>query len=572
MNTQTAPNRLRDRVLAAAFPLSLWFLSTYFFLGDTGRWNDDYFCTLRVPETGGIAALAFTGPLHFWRPLYRVLTPTLHTLLWRDLWALHLIGAVVHGLTSWILWRLLRLLGLSRLPAAAGSLTFLAYPAHYEPSLWPTAMPTALATAIFLGTCTLYIRWARGGLGWWFPIVLAGITFAIASLNEQPIGGMLILPLLYLAARPPGEALRRSLVRALVPAAVAGLAALAYIAGHLHYASPAPATGNGSFVPIAGEPEHLKTLAMLVGDGLDLNHFGGGALRFGWSALLASPVVLAAWAMALLGGGAAWVWFQARCGEDRERTAEPPVRPGAIVVIGLTLFVCQWLAIVPLYYWINSRLFYAPMTGAATALAGLGELLGRRLDCSPRAAAARIAVAAGLVPALAACAVMMIGIQAAYRARDRQDQRDAATLLAAIPDPAPDSTLVPLYIRGQAFSTGSANFDRAFRTPYMSWWSATNFTRFTYRRSDLHASTAEWLAPAVRGVDEGVMTTADQQQIPIALAVPFVIDDAGVLRIVTRLRVERPGHPPEIVPIPQTSEAAAAGRIPERVAVVKLGK
>src|SRR6185295_2003476 len=103
-------------------------------------------------------------------------------------------------------------------------------------------------------------------------------------------------------------------------------------------------------------------------------------------------------------------------------------------------------------------------------------------------------------------------------------------LLAAIPDPAPGSTLVPVMIHAQAFSTGSRNFDLSFRTPFMSWWSATNFTRFSYRRKDLNASIAEWRMPAIRGVGDGEIITFDQQHVPMALAIPFEIDDSGELR------------------------------------------
>ena len=106
----------------------------------------------------------------------------------------------------------------------------------------------------------------------------------------------------------------------------------------------------------------------------------------------------------------------------------------------------------------------------------------------------------------------------------------------------------------------------------MSWWSATNFTRFTYRRKDLNAATAEWNTPAIRDVKGAEIVTYDQQHVPIALAVPFEIDESGALRIVTSLSVVRPGQKPDVIRLPQTAAAAAAGRVPEREAVVNLGK
>jgi hypothetical protein len=556
------------RWAATAFPAALWFLSTFFFFGDTGRWNDDWFCTLRDPASGDVTALAFTGQMHFWRPLYRVVVPALQTILWQHQWALHLIGALVHALVAWLIWRLLRELGLSRQAAAAGALLFLVFPAHYEAILWPTAMPTALATAIMLGLYLLMLRWARGGAGWWVAPVAAGATFAAASLNEQPAGAALALPLLYLYACSPGEPVRRAVSRAMLPTAAAWLAGLTYIALHLRFADPAPQTGNGSFVPPADAARHLGALATTIGEHLSLDAFGRGALLFGAQA--AGPGLLVVWAIVLAAAGWAWARHYAATPPSRRPDARPTT-PLAALAIGGVIFLCQWGAVAPMYYWINSRLFYAPMVGIAIIAGAAADLVARLIEQRPAVAGrARLAAGIALTPALALFALIMVGIQAAYRERARADLADVQTLRDAVPDPAPGAVFVPVRIAGQVFHTDSARFDHSFRGVFMSWWSGTPCIRFGYGRADVSAERGEWNLPGLRDADAHTLTGFEGATVPLDRAVTFEIDESGRLRLVTALRLERPGRAPEVIEIPQTSAATRAGRIPERIATIKL--
>jgi hypothetical protein len=87
----------RGWVALWAFPALLWFLATFFLLGDLGLWNDDWMYVQRIPETGAVRSLVLDQEVHYWRPLYRVLQPTLATLLWKHQQLHHLIGAVSHG-------------------------------------------------------------------------------------------------------------------------------------------------------------------------------------------------------------------------------------------------------------------------------------------------------------------------------------------------------------------------------------------------------------------------------------------------------------------------------------------
>src|SRR5262245_29281979 len=132
------------RWAGALFPVALWFLATFFLLGDLGKFTDDWYYVQRVPETGRIESLVSARPLHFWRPLYRVIVPSLITVFWKADWVVHLISAVAHGAVAWLLWRLMRELRVPGPGAAIGALFFLVWPSHFEPVFWMCALPTVL--------------------------------------------------------------------------------------------------------------------------------------------------------------------------------------------------------------------------------------------------------------------------------------------------------------------------------------------------------------------------------------------------------------------------------------------
>jgi len=76
----------------------------------------------------------------------RVATPLIVALFDHDR-ALHVISAVVHGLTCLLLFSLLRRLHLSRPAAGLAAMLMLVWPTHYEVVFWNTCNFTAVATA-----------------------------------------------------------------------------------------------------------------------------------------------------------------------------------------------------------------------------------------------------------------------------------------------------------------------------------------------------------------------------------------------------------------------------------------
>lgn len=64
---------LWSRLWVVSLPVALWFAATLFLLGNIGLQQDDWFYVLRDAETDHVKSLWFTGELHFFRPLFRIL-------------------------------------------------------------------------------------------------------------------------------------------------------------------------------------------------------------------------------------------------------------------------------------------------------------------------------------------------------------------------------------------------------------------------------------------------------------------------------------------------------------------
>src|SRR6185295_6746650 len=142
-------------LIAAALTL----LATFYFLGDLGRWTDDWAGILRDPVTGAsdlLHARLFTPYFH--RPLLSLTIYTIQTLLADHVPLQHALNIPVHAAVGALLYLLLRRLNLSTKSAAAATILFLVYPAHWEVTLWATAITTGIAAACALLTLLLALR------------------------------------------------------------------------------------------------------------------------------------------------------------------------------------------------------------------------------------------------------------------------------------------------------------------------------------------------------------------------------------------------------------------------------
>jgi hypothetical protein len=252
--------RVPRRLAALLFPLALWFLATFFLLGDLGKYNDDWFYLLRDPTTGDIQSLYLDRELQFWRPLYRLAVPSLMTLLWHAVWLNHLISAAAHGALALLLWRLLLTLRVPRAGAAIASLFFLVWPSYFEAVLWLCSLPTILSLILVVLAWLLQVRATRVKLGAWTLPVIFLLFFASACFNEQAASALAALPFLSLAAAPADRPRRSVFLRSLVPTAFAAASLLLYVAIHHSLGLRPPATDRASLFSSAA-----KMPAQLVG-------------------------------------------------------------------------------------------------------------------------------------------------------------------------------------------------------------------------------------------------------------------------------------------------------------------
>ena len=329
----------RRWIAAGLFPIVLWFVATFFLLGDIGKWNDDWYYLLRDPESKEIQGLYLTRDLHFWRPLYRAVVPALQTLLWEHDPLNHLISATVHGLNSLLLWALARRFGATRLAAALCGLAFLVFPAPYEVVFWLCSLPTGLSLGLMLLAMHLCVSWARS-----YPSrasfgLVAPIVFSAASLNEQPACALLVLPVVYLAAlRHASPVARQSIVNAALIFAF-GLASLvAYTVAHKVLIAAPTALGRDGFVVPAQEiPSQLSRLCGWLKMQMFSADFARRALERAAEAASLHPVRSVVAMGALIASSMGWVVFQVRHGhEARERSTH---EPWALALLALPSFL-----------------------------------------------------------------------------------------------------------------------------------------------------------------------------------------------------------------------------------------
>lgn len=554
------------------FPGLLFAYATLFFGGRLGWWSDDYWHNQRDAITGQPEGWIIRRGF-FLRPLFYRIVPPVTTWSWRSQWPAHVLEALQHAAVVVVLWRLMVSLGATRRAAAAAALLFMVYPAQFETIFWVSAIPTSLACLLMLTAMFVMVWFARERIGWWAAGAVPVLVFALCCLNEQPAAGVAALPLVYWAALPGSErrgaGWRMHLVRALAPAALGAAAAVAYALLVLLDPNKVAGTRGSvqSMITAKNAWPHLLTFTDVLWRRLVLKNFAQGSLLTGFEQVRATGLIGAAWAVGLVAAAALWLrsWVRGPA-EQSERSMAP------MAIAGLVIFLTGWF---PIYifaaYEPDSRTRYWPCIGMAITIGAGLSAVGPRLAGGGRSFAARLSTGLALCIVLCLSATMLVGTQAGFRARFARDRAEGEQLRALVPDPPPITFFLPIRVDEAAVHTRSPVFDRHFRSVWEFPWTGPKFIAAAYRRLDLRCGYwyGWWPGVPVRGANEEGIHYTDRlgprfppiegsgSRIPWDRVLPFVIDGAGQVRIVTR--VVFPGNAPGSPPVERRIPLAPAG-------------
>lgn len=537
------------------FPVLLWFVATFFLLGDIGKYNDDWYYVQRNAATGEIQSLVLERYVHFWRPLYRVVVPSLMTLLSEHDWLHHFILACAHGVVGVLLWKILRELRATRIGAAIGVVWFMVWPAHFEAILWLCASPTLLSAAVVLTTWLLTMRFASGRLGrYGWPVMMVGVPllfFVSACLNEQASCGVTVLPFLYMAARASEEKLGRSFMRAVVPAAASFLVLCLYVVLHVKLRFKMPALEHDAvMIPLAGLPEKMMWVNRWVVGQVASGEYLSRLLSAGREAIAAYPVRSVVLGAALLTSLPWWVKSVSRTSD------EVSTRSLWVIAAGGVMYAGALAPIAGFNYWYVPRITYAPLIGVAMMIAGVISLLGPQQRARGRWV--RVVLASFMGVVFIGGAVMMAGIQRGYQVRVQQDEDELRQLKELVPSPAQGTVFAPLAIGPSVVSRGGkGRYEAYFCSSLSSWWSSRWVVQHAYKRNDLLCGyTLNGQGAFINAWPDRALVR-DVGEVPWALIVPFVIDDHGKVTLVTDIRVAG-----VVVEMPQAVEAAKERELP----------
>lgn len=476
-----------------AFPLALWLVATGFFLFDLGKYSDDWALSLRVPETD-----AYVWPGHpwerwnyFWRPLHLIAVYGLGTALWHHDWINHLISALAHLGVAVVLWRLMRRLGASAASASAATCVFITFPIAYEAVLWPAALGSVVSVGWFLLIALMCVQLARvdrmltrGETMRWLG-GLALMCFLCASWHEQGAACVAALPALMMAVRPAGQSMRTAARRIVVAIGACGAGSALYI-GLLMGSAPRGRRGSAeSLVDMGDAGARAGTFSGQVADWLighkclDVMHSGLGVLF----ELLSTPMGVLAIVL-LLVTGAAWLMVATRGPKKEECAGTESARWGwvALFAVGVVVFGLAPILAVRGNF-VFSRYFYPVGMG-------LGVLVGAMwmaLVCGG-GAWRRGMSAAAVAGVCVVSAAAWVHAQAAFLQRARLDERIAAGLRLAHPNPRTGTVFVPVLPHDRAVFA-SAGFPHgrvlgALAHP----WSCWAFVQRAYARGDVSAT------------------------------------------------------------------------------------
>ncbi len=565
------------RLVASIFPVALWFLATFFLLGDLGWWNDDYYFTKRDPATGGFSSIVLTtrepylpptGHLNAWRPLHFLFTPAIVTWFWNAPWIAHLVGALIHAAACALLYRLMRSVGASTHAAAASALLFMVHPMHYEVVLWPAAFATGIANGLFILNALLMARAAktrRRHHYWTVPL----LTAVAICLNEQSAPCIGALPLLYFAVCPSDERWRTRLVRSCVPVFLGCVVVAAYVINVRVNGQQGLGTDPQSYIRPSELPARIGVVVGGMFQHLQIKEFGLGATLQALIEYFEDPLrtVIALGAVGISGLAAAWVWSHTPISGSYARGNR---------AWWLLAFAAGWvvLACVPqaviIGYNANSRTFHLVAAAMFLAFSVLGDWMAMGIARVPGAAAPyRVGSAVALLLVLMGGASLYVGVQGRHQRVQREGLAQARQLRALVPDPPAGVYFLPVAHYARPIHTGVPVFDNGLADVWRDSWAQTNFLKFIYRRTDVYQGFYNgffdgqvrpepvlaigfdsidfvWKADSPYGIP------GMHARIPLDKVVPFVIDPDGDIRVITHWWVKPTGGEPFMVEPPLT--------------------
>jgi len=589
------------------FPAVVFALAMLFHGADLGKYLDDWMLCRRDFQTLEVQRLTDLNHPGFYRPLSRIVSPIVQTVLWEYDRLIHLLLIAAHAANALLVWRLLVAVGCERRTAIAGAMFFALYPVPHEAMFWSSIIATNLATAGFTLMALVQVWIARRASkpwDWWAVPLMAALAFATCCLNEQPAMGILALPALSLAvsSQTRGASRVRRWTTAIVPGFVSGLAVLLYLWLLVSTAPAGERASAGQWTPREELAGKALRLVHRVVDQAIMSDFVPAALSMGWRSLRESPWLSIAFAVALIFAAVLFVrWWMRDQPTQRDQAPFPNDRPAFTAVyphptwawqlwlamFGLGVFFLAFVpALVVSVYTADSRMFYSASLGLVAIGTACADRAGASSRPRLRAAGAGVVVTISIVFAL-----MLVGLQRSYRERAAWESRQAAALLAMIPDPPERAVFVvmsaPLATRTLP-PTHSREFDTAVIAIWENPWCLNWFVRWHYRRPDLRAlPSLGWPGPAVVDITPGGLRTTRNPWNPGAwradavaegghrvawrLLIPILIEDDGRLSIVTRIIVRdgRSGdelfriEPPLVKAMRDASEQAAQ-RIGER--------
>jgi hypothetical protein len=254
---------------------------------------------------------------------------------------------------------------------------------------------------------------------------------------------------------------------------------------------------------------------------------------------------------------------------------------------GVALAVVAWapFAVIERYL-APSRATYVPFAGVLFVLAAAldgAAAIGRRGRAL--GAVGRGAVVFGLLWAIGAGSVMMVGVQSLLRERWRMDLAQARELARLVPDPVQGTAFLPLALWDLPARTGSWRFDSAAIGAFRLGWAATPLVQWEYGRDDVTAGGCYVIEGRAREVLDAEGSTLvythrlgpssthvspGRYLAPWSIVVPFVVDRGGGVRLVSRIVIRRDGAEDEIAEPGQVAALVRVGAVPARDFVLVL--
>ena len=566
-----------SRLAWPAFALACWFVGYFWFLGDLGKWRDDFWQSQYRPWLDVSRAWAWPWDVkqEFWRPLHFMLVTNMGTYWWELDWARHLVTAVACGVTAWLAWLMGRRLFASPHAAWGLGMGVLAMPLVQEIAFWPAAASTAIALGLFFVVCLASVSYGRRGR--WSTLLLVALgVFCCACFNEQPVGGVLGLPLLVLAAalsRGAATALKTAVVRSAVASIAAGLGALAYVVPFALTRQPDARGGAETLAEPADVPANVAGAL----DRLLMESFGWqsrGVFSQGGRAgldVLASPIGIAAGVL-LVGLGVLAIWAAMRrplvdqlqqsdraVEQDEDTTANAGLSPALLV--GFAALALLGMAIPSSLIEggaAPTRVLYSMaammLVGGAAFADGWARLLAEAGSLAKLAATVGgVAIVAGSVLGT----VTLLGLQRFNHDRAEFEREVIAELAAALPDPPPNAGYLCLGNAAQIVPEGVPMIERLQYGLLAHFFAIESAMRRLHGRDDLFGyAHHRFLRPVHRSLPDGMIrvrkvAAAAGRAAPERLAhntLVFAVEPEGEVLVARGLWLESPDGDDSLVP------------------------